>query len=73
MGKARRYPAVPCGEGPDDSRCHGLGPESASMLVFIRLGAFLAKLGRPCEDSFPLSTLVESGHTLNNRRHRAFS
>lgn len=26
VGKARWYPAVPCGEGPDDSRSHGLGP-----------------------------------------------
>lgn len=26
VGKARWYPAVPCGEGPDDSRSHGLSP-----------------------------------------------
>lgn len=72
VGKARWFPAVPCGQGPGDSRLHGLGPQSASIWVFIHLGAFfLFKLECRSEDSFPPSALVERGRTLNNRRHRA--
>lgn len=39
-GEGRRwYPAVPCGEGPDDSPSRRRGPSSAGILVFGPLGA----------------------------------
>jgi hypothetical protein len=48
VGKARWYPAVPCREGPGDSRSHGLSPQSASIWGFIHHGAFFPfQVGAP--------------------------
>lgn len=69
--EARWYPAVPRGEGQDDFHSLRLSPSSASISVFGHLGASLTKLEGRSGDFFPLSALVESGRTVNSRRHRA--